>query len=130
MSALSQSLIFTQGTQTTVVVNYPNSGISTIDYYSNKLKGEGYFNGGDGLHTAMVTCSPQFVGTVTMQATLASEPTSTDWFDIDNTSVNYTDLNYRTTSTVNLFNFVGNFVWVRGKIQIDSGSVLNIQYNH
>jgi hypothetical protein len=65
-----------------------------------------------------------------MQATLASAPVSSDWFTVSNTNVSYTSAVVRTTSTVNLTNFTGNFVWVRGCIQITAGAVLSIQYNN
>ena len=65
-----------------------------------------------------------------MQATLASTPASSDWFTVLNTNVSYASTVVRTTSTVDLTNFTGNFVWVRGSIQINAGSVLSIQYNH
>jgi len=130
MPALSQSLTFTVTTGTSVVVNYPNTGTTTIVYNSNRVKGDGYFGGSDGLHTVMYTCTPQFVGTVTMQASLASEPIESDWFNVSSTSVTYRDINIRTTSTVDLYNFTGNFVWVRSRIAIDSGSVSSIRYNY
>ena len=81
-------------------------------------------------HTVMYVGDQDFHGTVTMQATLASEPTESDWFTVDGTTISYNPLDVRTTSTVDSFNFVGNFVWVRSKIDIDAGSVYTVQYNH
>jgi hypothetical protein len=130
MPALSQNLTFTINTTTTVVVDYPNTGTSTLIYKSNKVKGDGYFGGSDGLHTVSYVASKFFVGTVTMQATLASEPTESDWFNVQNTTSTYTALNTRSTSTVDIYNFTGNFVWVRGYIAIEEGTVSAIQYNH
>jgi hypothetical protein len=130
MPALSESLNFVVGNQNNVSVTYPNSGTSTLVYFSDKTKGDGYFNSSDGIHTVMYTATPTFVGTVTTQATLASEPTSSDWFDVSNTTVSYRVLDDRSTSTVDYFNFAGNFVWIRGKIQIDSGTVQSILINH
>jgi hypothetical protein len=134
MPALSQQLVFTVpnqgGPYRSVSVNYPNTGTTTLTYISEKVKGEGYFNSGDGLHTVSVTTSRYFEGTVKIQATLASEPQEIDWFDVKNTSVTYAQHQVRTTNSVDLFNFTGNFVWVRGHISIDTGSVLSIDYNH
>lgn len=130
MPALSQNLTFTIGTSTTVLVNYPNTGTTTMLYKSDKAKGDGYFGNGDGLHTVAYTSSRYFHGTVTMQATLASEPVEADWFNVQATSSIYTPLNTRNTSTVDIYNFSGNFVWVRSVISIDEGAVLSIQYNH
>jgi hypothetical protein len=65
-----------------------------------------------------------------MQATLASEPISTDWFNVADTNLVYHQFDNRTSPSVDIFNFTGNFVWVRGRIQIEEGSVTVIQYNH
>lgn len=134
MSALSQSLVFTPagsvGNTSTVAVVYPNTATNTLVYVSDKVKGDGYYGSSDGLHTVMYSISASFIGTVTMQATLAVEPTEVDWFSVANTSVSYSDLVDRSSTAVNLANFTGNFVWVRGQIHIDRGSVFSIQYNH
>ena len=129
MPALSQNLIFHQ-TSGTNSVSISHTGTSTTFYYSDQVKGDGYFGGSDGFHTAAYKTNQSFVGTVTMQATLASTPASSDWFTVLNTNVSYASTVVRTTSTVDLTNFTGNFVWVRGSIQINAGAVLSIQYNH
>jgi len=134
MPALSQSLTFTPthtpGMTSTTAVIYPNTGTGTLTYFSSKVKGDGYFGGSDGFHTVMYTATPEFYGTVTMQATLATAPSENDWFSVTGTSVNYTAFNVRTTSTVDIKNFTGNFVWVRGVVSIDNGSVESVLYNH
>ena len=131
MPALSQNLIFhtTSGTNT-VLVDYPNTGTGVLTYISDQVKGDGYFGGSDGFHTVAYNTTRYFIGTVTMQATLASEPVSSDWFTVSNTDVRYTEFDARTQSSVDLRNFTGNFVWVRGHIQIEEGAVTSIQYNH
>lgn len=134
MPSLSQSLLFTPassvGTTATVAVVYPNTATSTQIYISEKVKGNGYFGNSGGVHTVMYASSPDFVGTVTMQGTLATLPNSSDWFNIADTTSTYTSLNTRSTSTVDAHNFIGNLVWARGYIAIDAGSVYMIQYNH
>lgn len=134
MSALSQSLSFTPShspasTATTSVV-YPNTATTALVYISAKLKGDGYYSGSDGFHTVMYTSSPDFYGTITMQATLATSPVEADWFTVQGTSVAYTPLINRTTTSIDLYNFTGNFVWVRGYVNILDGSVESILYNH
>jgi hypothetical protein len=130
MPALSQSLIFhTNSGTNTVLVNYNGTG-TVQTFVSDRVKGDGYFGGSDGFHTVMYTATPAFVGTVTMQATLASEPVESDWFNLVGTTSTYSLLNVRTTSTVDVYNFTGNFVWVRSQIAIGDGSVSNIRYNH
>jgi len=134
MPSLSQTLTFTpthtpSSTSTTAVV-YPNTATETLSFVSSKLKGDGYFGGSDGFHTVQYTANQDFSGTITMQATLAISPVESDWFNLNTTKVSYTPLNVRTTSTVDIFNFTGNFVWVRGSVLINDGSVENILYNH
>ena len=134
MPALSQTLTFTPThtpiTSSTTAVVYPNTGTTTLTFVSGKLKGDGYFGGSDGFHTVQYTATPDFHGTITMQASLATNPTESDWFTVSNTGVSYNPFNVRNTSTVDLFNFTGNFVWVRGYVSINDGSVENILYNH
>jgi hypothetical protein len=134
MPALSESLVFipaeSVGSTATTAVVYPNTSTSVLVYFSDQHKGNGYFGAGDGLHTVMYVTDMNFQGTITMQASLATAPGDNDWFDIDNTAVRYTYLDERTTSSTDVFNFVGNFVWVRGSVSINNGSVLYIQYNH
>lgn len=133
MSALSKSLTFkpyaSLGTTATVAVVYPNTATNTLVYVSDKVRGTGYYNSSGGFHTAMYVASSEFHGTITMQASLASEPVESDWFTISDSTTSYTPVYVRSTSTVDLHNFIGNFVWVRGKIDINDGAVFMIQLN-
>jgi hypothetical protein len=131
MSALSQNLTFkiTQGNTTTesVQVVYPNTATTTLVYNSEKIKGDGYYGGSDGVHTVMYTYNNNFVGTITMQASLATTPVEADWFNVLNTTATANAVG--TTSTV-YYNFTGNFVWVRGQVTIKDGIVNSILLNH
>lgn len=93
------------------------------EFVSHKQKGDGFYNFGDGLHTATFVFNT-FVGTVQLQATLAVTPTETDWFTINGTVFT------NPTSESNFVNFYGNFVWVRAVGNITSGSITAIRYNH
>jgi hypothetical protein len=130
MPALSQNLEFVVYTTSTVSITYPNTATTMLVYNSDKAKGDGYYGSSDGLHTVMYELDSNFVGTVTMQATLASAPVDKDWFDITDTAQEYQRTDYRSTSTVNYFNFTGNFVWVRGQVKIADGVVQAVSYNH
>jgi len=131
MPALSQGLTFSiYNSTSSVAVVYPNTSTSTMVYTSMQVQGDGYYGSSDGLHTVMYTASTEFAGTVTMQASLATSPVESDWFTVAGTTVEYTPFTFRTTSTVDYFNFTGNFVWVRGYVAIDAGSVESILYNH
>ena len=60
-----------------------------------------------------------------MQASLATDPTSDDFFDIDGTAVGDGSSVVSTTYK----NFTGNFVWVRSVVTVTTGSVTKIQLN-
>lgn len=133
MSGLSIGLEFPiYNSTSSVAVVYPNSGTNTILFISQKEKGSGYYGSTTGLHTVQYTCSADFVGTVTMQASLAVAPDTHDWFDVDNTEFNKTVVQAQSQSTSSVFvsNFSGNFVWVRGVVAMDDGVVQSILYNH
>lgn len=138
MPSLSQGLEFITYTNTaSVAVVYPlfTTTNATLVYTSEKVKGDGYYGSSDGVHTVMYTYDSNFIGTVTMQATLASDPVESDWFDIVDTTTVLTDTSpsYNTinvTVSSDYYNFTGNFVWVRGYVAIDSGQVESIFYNH
>lgn len=93
------------------------------EFVSDMQKGDGYYNFGDGLHTATFTFDT-FVGTVHLEATLAITPSETDWFTINDT----TFIDPATDS--NFVNFYGNFVWIRAVGTLISGSITTIRYNH
>lgn len=131
MPALSQNLSFSiYNSTSSAAVVYPNTGTSTLVYKSTPVKGDGYYGTSDGMHTVTYTATPTFVGNIYMQGSLASQPAESDWFKITATTVIYTEQNDRSTTTVDYFNFIGNFVWVRGVVAIDSGTVNEIQYNY
>ena len=130
MPGLSQSLEFVVHTTSTVAIQHPNTATGVMVYTSEKVKGDGYYGSSDGFHTVSYTATPTFVGTITVQATLASEPQESDWFFVPGTTSSYSLLTERTTSTVDYYNFVGNFVWVRGHVRIEDGAVEVIHYNH
>jgi len=131
MPALSQSLTFSIHNNTSSVqVVYPNTGSGTMVYISDMVKGDGYYGASDGLHTVMYTATPNFVGTVTMQASLATNPIETDWFNVNDVATSYSVMDIRNTSTVDCYNFTGNFVWIRGYVSFSAGTVQSILYNH
>ena len=139
MSAMSSQFKFVinTGTFTATSVAIPSAAIApdnTPMFKSNPEKGDGYFGSADGLHTVTYTITPNFVGTLTMQASLATAPVEADWFGVNNTTVEYNSISIPATTTTNYVNFTGNFVWVRAVVQRSSdqpnGSVMWINYNH
>jgi hypothetical protein len=130
MPALSQNLEFIINNTGTVNVVYPNTGTTTLVYNSIPVKGDGYYGSADGLHTVTYTLDPNFIGTVTMQASLATMPGDSDWFNVKDTASVYTVFDDRSFGTVDYYNFTGNFVWVRGQISFTAGSVQAVSFNH
>lgn len=144
MPALSQNLIFKipngDTTIDSVQVDYPNTATTALIYTSERIKGDGYFGGSDGVHTVFWSVA-EFVGTIEIQGTLASEPGDNDWatvkltepgtkFYIDTTGlvtdagVDSTRYVLQTTSNKS-YNFTGNFVWLRGRISEFEQGVMN-----
>jgi hypothetical protein len=138
MPSLSQGIEFITYTGTaSVQVVYPlyTATQQTLVYNSIKSKGDGYYGSSDGLHTVMYNYDSNFVGTITMQASLATNPVESDWFNIDGTtaifntgSINYNNISVTVQSEYR--NFTGNFVWVRGVVAIEAGQVTSLLYNH
>jgi len=131
MSALSQNLEFITYTNTaSVQVIYPNTASTMQVYNSIPVKGDGYYGASDGLHTVTYTLDPTFIGTVTMQASLATDPADNDWVNIYDVTSTYTRFSNLTFTQVDYYNFTGNFVWIRAQVQIAAGLVQVISYNH
>lgn len=154
MPALSQNLTFTINSSTTVALDYPNTGTTALTYFSDIAKGEGYYGSSDGLHTVQFQIN-NFVGTIEMQATIASQPTTNDWFTItlgstnlnlsnpNNSSfsidtsggiseyINVSSLTYtQPNSSISILNFIGNYTWIRAKVSnFQQGTVSSIKYN-
>ena len=72
------------------------------------FRGDGYYGRSDGVHTVQYDYTG-LTGTITIQGTLATSPTDTDWFDVASiTASQETDVKYA--------NFTGNFVFIRAKV--------------
>ena len=108
--------------------DHPNdSSVETV--LGEQYKGDGFYGRSDGFHTIQITVSG-FEGTIQMQATLATEPTDTDWFDvIGATHTAPTAVHVNSTGSF-FYNFTGNFVWVRAKVVYTEGTINSIKLNH
>jgi hypothetical protein len=149
MPSLSKSFKFTVyngigNTATSVAVAYPLYPIGTTGtqvFTSIPEQGAGYYGTTSGLHTLAVNTTPTFVGTATIQATLAVDPGETDWFNVNDAEFVYTTSSpgyiepirvgaiegaVRTEHVI----FTGQFAWLRTKIQIDSGAIITVSYNY
>ena len=137
MPALSLQFKFALGTgsNTATSVAIPSTSLSSDGnrtFKSATEKGPGYF--GTRFATVSYTVTPNFVGTLTTQATLATDPIEKDWFDVSSSTVVYPDTPAPIAqTTTNFVNFIGNFTWVRAVVQRNvrdpNGSVQAINYN-
>ena len=110
--------------------NADGSTTTTLDhvgFVSDKQKGDGYYSKPDGVHTVSykVDATMNVEATLKMQGSLATTPTEDDWFDVSSTTPTLDQ-----STTIFSYNFTGNFVWVRAKVQgVTAGSVENILLN-
>lgn len=139
MPALSSqfNFVINTGSFTATSVAIPSAAVApdgSTYFKSIPEKGDGYFSSADGMHTVTYTVTPNFAGTLTMQATLASDPIEADWFSVTGAEVKYTYPIVPASTTTNYVNFSGNFVWVRSVVHrssdLSNGSVLFVNYNH
>ena len=110
----------------TTTENADGSTPTTLDhtgFVTDKAKGDGYYSQPDGVHTVAYQVvnrgdsTDDFNGSIKMQGSLATTPTEDDYFDISGTT--YTsDL----STTIASFNFTGNYVWVRAKVETTNAS--------
>ena len=79
-------------------------------------RADGYYGFADGMHTVAFYLK-NFKGNLYIEATLSDEPRESDWFPIG-IGANTTFYQVETPETrVETFNIVGNFVYLRAKIQ-------------
>lgn len=97
-------------------------GSSVTTFTGEKFKGDGYYGRSDGFHTVQYDFAG-LTGDIIIQATVATEPTDNDWFDV------HTYTAQQETAT-KYHNFTGNFVFIRAKLEITDGTVNSIRMNH
>ena len=120
-----------------------DSSLQTIT--GDKYKGDGYYGRSDGFHTIQINLNG-FQGTIKIQATLSVDPQDDDWFDLDLSNgelridttgkigqlvvkeIVYNDEESETSSK--LYNFTGNYVWIRAYVTYTDGTINSIVMNH
>jgi hypothetical protein len=142
--ALSQSLEFTVNGTTTTSVVYPPTTTTAQTFISTPIKAANYYGINNALQTVVFKLT-DFVGTVTLQASLATQPAENDWFSVNllsnKYSVDTTGLATQTPkssissnlgiSTTEIYNFEGNYLWLRGRITaFTAGTVNGITINY
>ena len=105
---------------------------------SDKAQGDAYFGMSDGLHTIAIQLN-DFIGTIKIQGSLATDPQETDWFDISLSSgatgvdttgkiadALVTSLPYTQIETsMKSYNATGNFVWLRVDVSNWTGGTIS-----
>ena len=87
-----------------------------ISPVGNKVFGAAYYDSPTLLHT-IVTYNVNFTGRLILEASLAQDPASTDWFEVKldkNSNVNY--VQYTSSTGIFYFTVQGNYVWLRARI--------------
>ena len=131
MSTNSENFNFVVNSTNQTQLTHPDNTTNTT-HTSDKLKGDGYYGRADGLHSVQYVVTG-FVGKIVTQATLATTPATTDWFDITSTvhdNSSGTSSNALATGSF-IHNFTGNYVWI--KIVVSdwtTGTVNSILLNH
>jgi hypothetical protein len=112
---------------------------STETVTGERFKGDGFYGRADGLHTVGWKIN-SFVGTIRIQGSLEQDPTDNDWFDVDLGSTgdfsidttgkasqnNINFVTYDSATTANaVYNFVGNYMWVRAVVDNFSAGTVN-----
>ena len=92
----------------------------------DKYKGDGYYSRADGFHTVQYNLSNEFRGRIVIQATLATNPGSSDGFDVATSGTRYTG------STVSfMYYFTAHHVWLRAVVDTwTAGTINSITLNH
>lgn len=99
---------------------HTDSNALPIESIGEKQKAGGYYGMADGFHTVQIQLS-SFIGSVRIQGSLATDPIDDDWVDIrmalPGSNDLISELIYASAESPNvIYNFVGNFVWVRATV--------------
>ena len=94
---------------------------SSQDFYSDAVRASNYYGGQGAIQTADIRVT-NFVGTITLQATLADQLGQAAWFDV----AEYGDSSSAMTDYY-LITVTGNFTFMRARITgFDAGTINSI----
>jgi hypothetical protein len=92
---------------------------SSQDWFSDAVKAADYYRGRGGVQTIGFSVSG-FQGTITIEATLDTDPDSAAWFN----TLTYGNASTVTTQSISE-SVVGNFTWLRARIEHFDAGVIN-----
>jgi hypothetical protein len=116
-------MITTQTLLTNVVHGTPSGRYdgSSQDWVSDAVKAADYYRGRGSVQTMGFSVTG-FAGTITIEATLDTDPDSAGWFR----TITYGDASTVTTQSISEA-VVGNFTWLRARVeQFDSGTINSV----
>jgi hypothetical protein len=94
---------------------------SSQDWFSDAVKAADYYRGRGGVQTMGFSVA-EFSGTITIEATLDSDPASANWFK----AITYGNASIVTTQTISEA-VTGNFTWLRARVeQFDAGTINSV----
>jgi hypothetical protein len=106
---------------TVVLIPYTEHGVpsgnydgSSLEFFGDPQKAANYYRGRGGLQTVIFRII-NFVGSVTVQATLDADPANAVWFDSFSFGDDGSTQDGSTTDTFPA-NIVGNFTWLRVRV--------------
>lgn len=134
----------------TIVPTQTHPDDSTVQTHTgDKFQADGFYGRADGFHTVQLNLN-NFSGDISVQGTLAIDPTEEDWFNVvletntavsgtvDTTgaisvgsSISLSSISYSTATANTNYNFTGNYVWVRAAVtNWTTGTIDSIMMNY
>lgn len=95
------------------VVVMPDTG-GQLNVTGDPVRADGWFGSVDGNHTISIQLA-NFTGRLWIEATLANEPTDTDWFPIWLNQCNEF-IQYDAKTSMEGYTFQGNFTFIRARV--------------
>jgi hypothetical protein len=115
---MTTEILLTAVTHGTPSGNYDGS---SQDWFSDAVKAADYYRGRGGVQTMGFSVSG-FQGTITIEATLDTDPDSAAWFS----TLVYGNASTVTTQSISE-SVVGNFTWLRARVEdFESGTINTI----
>ena len=100
----------------------------TAPFYSVKFPGDGYRGDKHGVHTFAYFVDSNFVGSIVIQASLATAPTGADWVTIDSTRITVAAPGPAVAATRT---YTGNILWIRAAVEsFTAGVIVKVQYSN
>jgi hypothetical protein len=100
----------------------------TPPLYSVKFPGDGYRGDKHGVHTFAYFVDSSFVGSIVIQASLATAPTNTDWVTLDTTRITVAAPGPAVAATRT---YNGNILWIRVAVEsFTAGTIVKVQYSN